>query len=108
MDIMASPNVTLVTDQTFDAEVLKSDKPVLVDFTASWCGPCKVLSPILDKIADESQGKFKVVKVDIDEAPTTAARYGIRGVPTVVAFEKGAIKGQHVGVTTKETLLRLL
>src|SRR5258708_10603890 len=104
---MASPNVTLVNDQTFDAEVLKSDKPVLVDFTASWCGPCKVLSPIVDKIADESQGKFKVVKVDIDEAPTTAATYGIRGVPTVFAFENGAIKGHHVVVTTHETPLRL-
>lgn len=101
-------NVASVNDQTFDAEVLKSDKPVLVDFTASWCGPCKMLSPIIDKIASESQGKYKVVKVDIDEAPGTAAKYGIRGVPTVMSFDKGAIKGQHVGVTNKETLLRLL
>jgi thioredoxin 1 len=101
-------SVSYVTDQSFEAEVLKSDKPVLVDFTASWCGPCKVLAPIVDKIASESEGKYKVVKVDIDEAPTLAARYGIRGVPTVVAFDKGEIKGQHVGVTNKETLLKLL
>jgi len=105
---MSNANVVLVSDTTFEQEVLKADKPVLVDFTASWCGPCKALAPVIDGIADEARGAFKVVKVDIDEAPKTAARYNIRGVPTVVAFDAGAPVGQHVGVTNKDTLLKLL
>lgn len=105
---MGSKNVIVATDQTFDAEVLKADKPVLVDFTATWCGPCKALAPVVDKLADESAGKYKVVKVDIDDSPGTAQKYGIRGVPTVMAFHNGQVKGQHVGVTNKETLLRLV
>jgi thioredoxin 1 len=106
--IMASSkNVLEIDDSNFDAEVLKSKEPVLVDFGATWCGPCKALAPIVDKIADENVGKYKVVKVDIDDAPGVAKKYGIRGVPTVVVFVDGAIKAQHVGLTNKETLLKL-
>lgn len=103
-----SKNVLELNDQNFDEEVLKANLPVLVDFGATWCGPCKALAPIVDKIADENVGKYKVAKVDIDEAPGVAQRYGIRGVPTVLVFNGGEKKGQHVGVTTKETLLKLL
>lgn len=101
-------NVITVRDDNFEAEVMKSTSPVLVDFTATWCGPCKMLSPIVDKIADETVGKYKVAKVDIDECPKVTARFGIRGVPTVMVFKNGEKRGQHVGVTNKETLLKLL
>ncbi len=92
----------------FDAEVLASKETVLVDFTASWCGPCKALAPVIEKLADEAAGKYKVVKVDIDEAPTLARRYGIRGVPTVMAFRGGAQVAQQVGLTNLETLRRMV
>jgi thioredoxin len=101
-------NVVELTDANFDKEVLESTVPVLVDFTATWCGPCKMLSPIVEKIADENVGKFKVGKLDIDDAPGVTQRYGIRGVPTVIVFKAGQKSGQHVGVTNKETLLKLL
>jgi len=103
-----SIHVIEANDVDFDEVVLKSDKPVLVDFTATWCGPCKALAPIVDKLADQADGKYKVVKVDIDQAPVVTARYGVRGVPTVMAFEAGAKKAQHVGVATPEKLLKLL
>jgi thioredoxin 1 len=105
---MAGKNVIDLNDQNFETEVLKSDVPVLVDFGATWCGPCKVLAPIVDKLAEEFVGKFKVGKVDIDESPTTTAKFGIRGVPTVIVFKAGQKSGQHVGVTNKETLVKLL
>ena len=105
---MAGKNVIELTDANFDAEVLKSEVPVLVDFTATWCGPCKMLSPIVEKIADENVGKFKVGKLDIDDAPGVTQRYGVRGVPTVMVFKAGEKTGQHVGVTNKETLLKLV
>lgn len=103
-----SKNVIAISDTSFDGEVLKADSPVLVDFTATWCGPCKQLAPIVDKIADENVGKYKVAKVDIDECPSIAQRFRIKGVPTVMVFKGGQVKGQHVGVTNKETLLKLL
>jgi thioredoxin 1 len=103
-----SNNVVAISDTNFDNEVLKSDKPVLVDFTATWCNPCKLLAPIVDKIADENVGKYKVAKVDIDECTSIAAKYRIKGVPTVMVFKGGEVKGQHVGVTNKETLIKLL
>jgi thioredoxin 1 len=105
---MAGKNVIELNDSNFDNEVATSDKPVLVDFGATWCGPCKVLAPIVEKLADEYAGKFKVCKVDIDEAPTVTAKFGIRGVPTVLVFKNGEKTGQHVGVTNKETLLKML
>jgi len=105
---MAGKNIIELTDANFDQEVLKATEPVLVDFTATWCGPCKMLAPIVEKVADETVGKYKVAKLDIDDAPGITQRYGIRGVPTVLVFKNGEKTGQHVGVTNKETLLKLL
>lgn len=101
-------NVIDLSDASFDSEVIKSSVPVLVDFTATWCGPCKALAPVVEKIANENPGKYKVAKVDIDDCPQTAQKYGIRSVPTVLVFKSGEKKAQHVGVTTKENLLKLL
>ena len=101
-------NIIELTDQSFDTEVIKSQVPVLVDFTATWCGPCKALAPIVEKIANETAGKYKVAKVDIDDCPGVAQKYGIRSVPTVLVFKGGERKAQHVGLTTKEKLLKLL
>ncbi|MGK3985262.1 thioredoxin [Sorangium sp. So ce136] len=105
---MASQNVHTLDDQNFESEVLQSPVPVLVDFTATWCGPCKQLAPIVDKIADDFQGKVKVAKLDIDGAPNTTRKYGVRSVPTVMVFEGGQKKGVQVGLTTRETLVKLL
>ena len=105
---MAGKNVIELNDQNFESEVIKSDVPVLVDFGATWCGPCKVLAPIVERLADEYAGKYKVAKMDIDESPATTAKFGIRGVPTVIVFKGGQKSGQHVGVTNKETLVKLL
>lgn len=102
-----SKNVHMFDDQNFEAEVLKATGPVLVDFTATWCGPCKMLSPIIEKIADEFPGKIKVGKVDVDAAPGIAAKYGIRSVPTVIVFEGGQTKAQHIGLTKREKLLEM-
>lgn len=105
---MAGANVFEINDGNFDSEVLKSDVPFLLDFSAVWCGPCKVLAPIVEKLADEYKGKVKVGKLDIDEAPGVASKFGIRSVPTVLIFKGGKESGRHVGVTNKETLLKLL
>jgi thioredoxin 1 len=105
---MAGKNVIELTDANFDAEVLQSKDPVLVDFSATWCGPCKVLAPIVEKIADENVGKYRVGKLDIDDAPEITKRYGVRGVPTVIVFKGGEKIDQHVGVTNRETLLKML
>jgi thioredoxin 1 len=105
---MAGKNVVELTDANFEQEVLQSKEPVLVDFTATWCGPCKMLAPIVEKIADESVGKYKVGKLDIDDAPNVAKKYQIKGVPTIMVFKGGQQAGQHVGLTNKETLLKLL
>lgn len=104
----ASKNVVVVDDASFEIEVLKADKPVLVDFGATWCGPCKALAPVVDALADETVGKYKIVTVDIDDAPGIAQRYGIRGVPTLAVFKAGEKTASHVGVTSKENLLKLL
>ena len=101
-------NIIELTDQSFDTEVIKSQVPVLVDFTATWCGPCKALAPIVEKIANETAGKYKVAKVDIDDCPGGARKHGIRSVPTVLVFKGGERKAQHAGLTTKENLLKLL
>jgi len=105
---MASKNVQTFNDVNFETDVLKSDVPVLVDFTATWCGPCKMLAPIVEKLADEFEGKVRVGKCDIDDAPGTAAKYGIRSVPTVMVFAKGQKVGQHTGLTNREKLVQLL
>jgi thioredoxin 1 len=101
-------NVIVLTDANFDQEVLQSKDPVLVDFTATWCQPCKQLAPVVEKIADEFAGKYKVGKLDIDDAPGITQKYGVRGVPTVMVFKGGEKSGQHVGATNRETLVKLL
>ena len=105
---MAGANVLEINDLNFETEVLKSSVPFLLDFSAVWCGPCKVLAPIVEKLADEFQGKVRVGKLDIDDSPAVASKFGIRGVPTVVVFKDGKVSGTHVGVTNKETLVKLL
>jgi thioredoxin 1 len=101
-------NVIELTDDNFDAEVLKSPIPVMVDFTATWCGPCKALAPIVEGLANEAQGKYKVAKLDIDDAAATARKYRVMSVPMVLVFKGGEVKGQHIGLTNKDNLLKLL
>ncbi len=90
-------NVPSVNDSNFDEQVVNSDLPVLVDFSATWCGPCKQIAPFVDQLAQEHAGKVKVVMVDIDESPQTAAKYGIRGVPTLKMFKAGEVIAEQVG-----------
>jgi thioredoxin 1 len=105
---MAGKNIHEFTAQNFDSEVLKSDLPVLVDFTATWCGPCKALAPIVEKLADELEGKVKVGKLDIDDSKAIAAQYKVRSVPTVMVFRGGQKTAEHVGLTTKDKLVKLM
>jgi thioredoxin 1 len=105
---MGGKNIVTFNEKNFDAEVLKSDKELLVDFTATWCGPSRALAPIVEKIADEFEGKVKVGKLDIDESPAVTAKYGIRSVPTILIFEAGQKKAQHVGLTTRDKLVQML
>ncbi|MEO7329835.1 MAG: thioredoxin [Minicystis sp.] len=105
---MSGKNVKVFDESNFEAEVLNSDQPVLVDFTATWCGPCKALAPIVDKLADEFEGKVRVGKLDIDASPKIAQKYGVRSVPTVLVFKGGQKAGQHVGLTTRDKLVVLL
>ncbi|GAA4282552.1 thioredoxin [Brevibacterium daeguense] len=97
-----------VTDATFDAEVLKSDKPVLVDFWAPWCGPCRMVSPIVDEIADENADKLNVVKVNTDENMETAAAYGITSIPALYVFKDGEVAKTIIGARPKPALLQEL
>jgi len=105
---MASEKVQVFNDLNFEQEVVNSSVPVLVDFTATWCGPCKALAPIIDQIAGDLDGKVKVGKLDVDDSPLTAGKYGVRGVPTVMVFKNGQRSAQHVGLTTKQKLLALV
>jgi thioredoxin 1 len=105
---MAGKNVHVFNQGNFETEVLQSDVPVLVDFTATWCGPCKALAPIVEKVADELEGKIKVGKLDIDDSPDVTRKYGVRSVPTVLVFKGGQKIGQHVGLTTRDKLVALL
>ena len=104
----SSKNVHEFTDENFEAEVLKSDVPVLVDFGATWCGPCKALAPIVDKLADDYAGKVKVGTLDIDDAPKTTAKYKVKSVPTVIVFKGGQQVGVQSGLTNRATLDKLL
>ena len=92
----------------FEEAVLNEEKPVLVDFFASWCGPCKMLSPVLDQVAGEVKGQAKIVKIDIDENETLANKYNIMSVPTLMVFKKGAVEKELVGVQTKENIIEAL
>ena len=104
---MASDRVSKVTDQNFDSEVMRSEKPVLLDFTATWCGPCKALAPIVEDLAKEYDGKLKVGKLDIDDSPGVASRFGIRGVPTVIVFKGGKEVARQQGLVPKTKLVAL-
>jgi thioredoxin 1 len=108
MTPMAGKNIRDFTHENFDSEVLQSDLPVLVDFTATWCGPCKQLAPIVEKIAEEFEGKIKVGKLDIDASRPVAEKYRIRSVPTVMVFRGGQKTAEHIGLTTRDKLVKLL
>jgi thioredoxin 1 len=101
---MAGQGVFEVSDATFDQEVLKSDQPVLVDFWAAWCGPCRALAPTVDTIATEYQGKIKVMKMDVDKNPATPGRYGVRGIPALILFKGGQVADQIVGFVPKDKI----
>jgi len=98
-------NAQAVTDADFEQEVLKSAIPVLVDFWAEWCGPCRALAPTVDEIAEENAGKLKVVKLDTDKAPSVAAKYGIMSIPTLILFKNGDIVEQLVGMMPKAGIM---
>ncbi len=97
-------NVVYASDATFESDVIKSDVPVLVDFWAEWCGPCRMLSPILDQISEEYTGKLKIVKINVDESNVTAATYGVRGIPTLLLFKNGQVTDTKVGSLPKSQL----
>jgi thioredoxin 1 len=105
---MANSSIVEVTDANFDADVLKSDKPVLIDFWATWCGPCRAIAPIVDELATEYQGKIKVGKMDVDRNSATPMRYGVRGIPTLLVFKDGQVKEQIVGYVPKEQIQKAL
>jgi thioredoxin 1 len=105
---MAHENILSIDDDNFDRLVLGSDQPFLLDFSARWCGPCKMLLPVVQRIADESVGKVRVGKIDIDDSPRVAQRLGIRGAPTVVVFAGGKEVARHTGVTSKERLVAMV
>ena len=97
-------NITDVTDANFEQEVLQSSTPVLVDFWAGWCGPCKALSPVVDEVAQQFTGKLKVMKMDVDRNASTPMRYGIRGIPALLFFKDGKVAEQIVGFVPKDTI----
>ncbi len=102
---MASKPVP-VTDKTFDEEVLKSPTPVLVDFWAAWCGPCKMIAPVLEEIAREKDGALKIVKLDVDENPETAQKYGVMSIPTLLVFKGGREVNRLIGYMPKNQILQ--
>ena len=97
-----------VTDESFEQDVLKSTKPVLVDFWAEWCGPCRQIAPSLDQIAEELSDQVTVAKVNIEESPTTPSRYGVRGIPTMMLFKDGQMTSRKVGAMPKQKILEWL
>ena len=97
-----------VTDASFESEVLKSDTPVLIDFWAPWCGPCRAIAPIVEELAKEYDGKLKVVKMNVDENPQTPGAYGVRGIPNLILFKGGTVKEQIVGAVPKAQLVRAI
>lgn len=101
-------NIQHVSDDTFETEVLKAELPVLVDYWAEWCGPCKVIAPVLEEIASEYDGKMKVCKLDIDANEGTPPKYGIRGIPTLMLFRNGEVEATKVGALSKSQLTAFL
>lgn len=103
-----SGNIVYVSDASFDSEVINSDLPVLVDFWADWCGPCKMIAPILEEISTEYTGKIKIAKLNIDENAATPPKYSIRGIPTLMLFKKGNVEATKVGAVSKSQLTAFL
>lgn len=103
-----SDNIVHVTDDSFEAEVLQSEHPVLVDYWAEWCGPCKMIAPILEEVSGDYAGRLKVCKLNIDENPSTPPKYGIRGIPTLMLFKGGAVEATKVGALSKSQLSAFL
>jgi thioredoxin 1 len=96
------------TDENFDEEVIRAEKPVLVDFFAEWCGPCKMMGPIVDELAEEFKDTWVVGKVNVDEAPQTAGKYGVQSIPTIIVFKKGEENGRLIGFKSKEEIMAML
>ncbi|HEV2961333.1 MAG TPA: thioredoxin [Candidatus Angelobacter sp.] len=105
---MAIETIVEVTDSNFDQMVLKSEQPVMIDFWAAWCGPCKALAPIVDEVATAYNGKIKVGKMDVDSSPVTPQRYGVRGIPTLLIFKNGQVQDQIVGYVPRDTIEKAL
>lgn len=105
---MAGDKVVAVNDGNFDSEVLQSDKPVLIDFTATWCGPCRIVSPLVEQLAGEYEGRAKVAKVDVDESPQTARKYSIRGIPTLMVLKGGEVVNKMVGAAPKARIAEMI
>lgn len=105
---MASELIVNATDASFETDVLQSESPVLVDYWAPWCGPCKMVAPILDEIAGEYEGKLRIVKVNVDDNPGTAQKYGVRGIPTLSLFKGGSLEATKVGALSKSQLTAFL
>jgi thioredoxin 1 len=105
---VSSPHIVHTSDSTFSQDVLKSEKPVLLDFWAEWCGPCKMIAPILEEIAVEYKDKLQIAKINIDENPQTPPKFGIRGIPTLILFKNGTVEAQKVGALSKSQLAAFL
>jgi thioredoxin len=105
---MSSPKIEQVTDDSFEPEVLKSEVPVLVDYWAEWCGPCKSIAPILEEVAKEYGGRLKVAKINVDDNQQVPARFGIRGIPTLMLFKNGEVEATKVGALSKSQLAAFL
>jgi thioredoxin len=103
-----SENVNDVTDQSFEQDVLQNDQPVLVDFWAAWCAPCRMLAPTVDAVAEKYVGSARVVKLNVDENPSVSQRYGIKGIPTLILFKGGKEEERVVGATSKEAISRMI
>ena len=103
-----SESIVYVTDATFEAEVLQSTQPVLVDYWAEWCGPCRMIAPILDEVAADYAGRVKVCKLNVDENQATPPKYGIRGIPTLMLFREGKVEATKVGALNKPQLVAFL
>jgi thioredoxin 1 len=99
-----SDKIVHITDASFEQDVIKSDTPVMVDFWAEWCGPCKMIAPVLDELADDYAGRLKICKLNVDSNTQTAPKFGIRGIPTLIIFKNGAVAGTKVGALSKSQL----
>jgi len=103
-----SDNIVHTNDSNFDADVVNSDKPALVDFWAEWCGPCKMIAPFIDEAATEYADKLSIVKLNVDQSPNIAAKFGVRSIPTLILFKEGAVQAQKVGAFSKSQLTDFL